>query len=160
MMMMMMAVVSSLCICALFQTKKPQPGKLGVFSQTHYYLALYRFKAVEKDDLDLQWVNSDSRCLESHSHISLLYPLPQLLHLSSPPLSLTLVLPVGHIVAFVCSCLYPQASFHLCLPLCTVCSDWICEMKNILNSVKKKQKNKSTSERGKNMVGNPKESIN
>ncbi|XP_041946045.1 SH3 and cysteine-rich domain-containing protein 3-like isoform X2 [Alosa alosa] len=35
------------------KTKKPQPGKLGVFSHTHYYLALYRFKAVEKDDLDL-----------------------------------------------------------------------------------------------------------
>uniref|UniRef100_A0A8C9VPN3 SH3 and cysteine rich domain 3 n=1 Tax=Scleropages formosus TaxID=113540 RepID=A0A8C9VPN3_SCLFO len=33
--------------------KKPQPGKLGVFSQSHYYLALYRFKAIEKDDLDL-----------------------------------------------------------------------------------------------------------
>lgn len=35
------------------KNKKPQPGKLGVFSQSHYYLALYRFKAVEKDDLDL-----------------------------------------------------------------------------------------------------------
>ncbi|XP_062328440.1 SH3 and cysteine-rich domain-containing protein 3-like isoform X2 [Osmerus eperlanus] len=35
------------------KSKKPQPGKLGVFSQSHYYLALYRFKAVEKDDLDL-----------------------------------------------------------------------------------------------------------
>uniref|UniRef100_A0A667XJ06 SH3 and cysteine rich domain 3 n=1 Tax=Myripristis murdjan TaxID=586833 RepID=A0A667XJ06_9TELE len=33
--------------------KKPQPGKIGVFSQSHYYLALYRFKAIEKDDLDL-----------------------------------------------------------------------------------------------------------
>ncbi|XP_041744987.1 SH3 and cysteine-rich domain-containing protein 3-like [Coregonus clupeaformis] len=34
--------------------KKPQPGgKLGVFSQYHYYLALYHVKAVEKDDLDL-----------------------------------------------------------------------------------------------------------
>uniref|UniRef100_A0A8B9RG43 SH3 and cysteine rich domain 3 n=1 Tax=Astyanax mexicanus TaxID=7994 RepID=A0A8B9RG43_ASTMX len=33
--------------------KKPVPGKLGVFSQSHYYLALYRFKAIEKDDLDL-----------------------------------------------------------------------------------------------------------
>uniref|UniRef100_A0A8B9KWW3 SH3 and cysteine rich domain 3 n=1 Tax=Astyanax mexicanus TaxID=7994 RepID=A0A8B9KWW3_ASTMX len=31
----------------------PVPGKLGVFSQSHYYLALYRFKAIEKDDLDL-----------------------------------------------------------------------------------------------------------
>ena len=36
------------------QSKKPQPGKMGVFSQSHYYLALYRFKAIEKDDLDLQ----------------------------------------------------------------------------------------------------------
>ncbi|KAG9340637.1 hypothetical protein JZ751_021193, partial [Albula glossodonta] len=27
------------------KNKKPQPGKLGVFSQSHYYLALYRFKA-------------------------------------------------------------------------------------------------------------------
>uniref|UniRef100_A0A8C9TCI0 SH3 and cysteine-rich domain-containing protein 3 n=1 Tax=Scleropages formosus TaxID=113540 RepID=A0A8C9TCI0_SCLFO len=35
------------------KNKKPQPGKLGVFSQSHYYLALYRFKAIEKDDLDL-----------------------------------------------------------------------------------------------------------
>ncbi|KAL7833060.1 hypothetical protein SRHO_G00300780 [Serrasalmus rhombeus] len=34
--------------------KRPQPGKLGVFSQSHYYLALYRFKAIEKDDLELQ----------------------------------------------------------------------------------------------------------
>ncbi|KAK9973851.1 hypothetical protein ABG768_024552 [Culter alburnus] len=33
--------------------KKLQPGKLGVFSQSHYYLALYRFKAIEKDDLDV-----------------------------------------------------------------------------------------------------------
>ncbi|XP_029946921.1 SH3 and cysteine-rich domain-containing protein 3-like [Salarias fasciatus] len=33
--------------------KKPQPGKIGVFSQSHYYLALYRFKAIEKDDLDV-----------------------------------------------------------------------------------------------------------
>ncbi|XP_034143395.1 SH3 and cysteine-rich domain-containing protein 3 isoform X2 [Esox lucius] len=34
--------------------KKPQPGgKIGVFSQSHYHLALYRFKAMEKDDLDL-----------------------------------------------------------------------------------------------------------
>ncbi|KAG9339690.1 hypothetical protein JZ751_023336, partial [Albula glossodonta] len=32
--------------------KKPQPGKVGVFSQAHYYLALYRFRAIEKDDLD------------------------------------------------------------------------------------------------------------
>uniref|UniRef100_A0A3B5BMF8 SH3 and cysteine rich domain 3 n=1 Tax=Stegastes partitus TaxID=144197 RepID=A0A3B5BMF8_9TELE len=35
------------------KSKKPQPGKIGVFSQAHYYLALYRFKAVEKDDLDV-----------------------------------------------------------------------------------------------------------
>ncbi|XP_064856809.1 SH3 and cysteine-rich domain-containing protein 3-like [Oncorhynchus nerka] len=36
------------------KNKKPQPGeKLGVFSQSHYYLNLYRFKAVGKDDLDL-----------------------------------------------------------------------------------------------------------
>ncbi|XP_042563713.1 SH3 and cysteine-rich domain-containing protein 3 [Clupea harengus] len=35
------------------KNKKPQPGKLGVFTQSHSYLALYRFKAVEKDDLDL-----------------------------------------------------------------------------------------------------------
>ncbi|XP_059925497.1 SH3 and cysteine-rich domain-containing protein 3-like isoform X3 [Gadus macrocephalus] len=35
------------------KSKKPQPGKIGVFSQSHYYLALYRFKAIEKDDLDL-----------------------------------------------------------------------------------------------------------
>uniref|UniRef100_A0A3Q1FH63 SH3 and cysteine rich domain 3 n=1 Tax=Acanthochromis polyacanthus TaxID=80966 RepID=A0A3Q1FH63_9TELE len=34
-------------------SKKPQPGKIGVFSQSHYYLALYRFKAIEKDDLDV-----------------------------------------------------------------------------------------------------------
>lgn len=25
-------------------------------NQSHYYLALYRFKAIEKDDLDFQWV--------------------------------------------------------------------------------------------------------
>ncbi|RXM31522.1 SH3 and cysteine-rich domain-containing protein 3 [Acipenser ruthenus] len=31
--------------------KKPQPG---AFTQSHYYLALYRFKALEKDDLDFQ----------------------------------------------------------------------------------------------------------
>lgn len=36
------------------QSKKLQPGKIGVFSQSHYYLALYRFKAIEKDDLDVQ----------------------------------------------------------------------------------------------------------
>ncbi|XP_023651028.1 SH3 and cysteine-rich domain-containing protein 3 [Paramormyrops kingsleyae] len=35
------------------KNKKPQAGKLGVFSQSHYYMALYRFKAIEKDDLDL-----------------------------------------------------------------------------------------------------------
>uniref|UniRef100_A0A3B3ZVH2 SH3 domain-containing protein n=1 Tax=Periophthalmus magnuspinnatus TaxID=409849 RepID=A0A3B3ZVH2_9GOBI len=36
-----------------FSNKKVQPGKIGVFSQSHYYLALYRFKAIEKDDLDV-----------------------------------------------------------------------------------------------------------
>ncbi|XP_075880493.1 SH3 and cysteine-rich domain-containing protein 3-like isoform X2 [Nelusetta ayraudi] len=35
------------------KSKRPQPGKIGVFSQSHYYLALYRFKAIEKDDLDV-----------------------------------------------------------------------------------------------------------
>uniref|UniRef100_A0A665SY24 SH3 and cysteine rich domain 3 n=1 Tax=Echeneis naucrates TaxID=173247 RepID=A0A665SY24_ECHNA len=35
------------------KSKKLQPGKIGVFSQSHYYLALYRFKAIEKDDLDM-----------------------------------------------------------------------------------------------------------
>ncbi|XP_067229970.1 SH3 and cysteine-rich domain-containing protein 3-like [Chanodichthys erythropterus] len=35
------------------KNKKLQPGKLGVFSHSHYYLALYRFKAIEKDDLDV-----------------------------------------------------------------------------------------------------------
>uniref|UniRef100_A0A8P4GMT3 SH3 and cysteine rich domain 3 n=1 Tax=Dicentrarchus labrax TaxID=13489 RepID=A0A8P4GMT3_DICLA len=35
------------------KSKKLQPGKIGVFSQSHYYLALYRFKAIEKDDLDV-----------------------------------------------------------------------------------------------------------
>lgn len=28
----------------------------GTFSHSHYYLALYRFKAIEKDDLDFQYV--------------------------------------------------------------------------------------------------------
>uniref|UniRef100_A0A8C6T9Y6 SH3 and cysteine rich domain 3 n=1 Tax=Neogobius melanostomus TaxID=47308 RepID=A0A8C6T9Y6_9GOBI len=37
----------------LYSNKKVQPGKIGVFSQSHYYLALYRFKAIEKDDLDV-----------------------------------------------------------------------------------------------------------
>ncbi|XP_074835513.1 SH3 and cysteine-rich domain-containing protein 3 isoform X3 [Carettochelys insculpta] len=32
------------------KSKKPQPG----FLQTHYFVALYRFKALEKDDLDFQ----------------------------------------------------------------------------------------------------------
>lgn len=32
------------------QNKKLQPG----FLQTHYFVALYRFKALEKDDLDFQ----------------------------------------------------------------------------------------------------------
>ncbi|KAJ8367717.1 hypothetical protein AAFF_G00311150 [Aldrovandia affinis] len=31
---------------------KKTPGKVSVFSQAHYYLALYRFRAIEKDDLD------------------------------------------------------------------------------------------------------------
>ncbi|NXA02590.1 STAC3 protein, partial [Nesospiza acunhae] len=31
------------------QSKKPQPGG---FLQSHYFVALYRFKALEKDDLD------------------------------------------------------------------------------------------------------------
>ncbi|XP_036389643.1 SH3 and cysteine-rich domain-containing protein 3-like [Megalops cyprinoides] len=35
------------------KNKKPQPGKVGVFSQAHYYMALFRFKAIEKDDLDI-----------------------------------------------------------------------------------------------------------
>ncbi|XP_035858168.1 SH3 and cysteine-rich domain-containing protein 3 [Sander lucioperca] len=35
------------------KSKKLQSGKIGVFSQSHYYLALYRFKAIEKDDLDV-----------------------------------------------------------------------------------------------------------
>ncbi|XP_028654545.1 SH3 and cysteine-rich domain-containing protein 3 isoform X1 [Erpetoichthys calabaricus] len=34
------------------KSKKPQPGMRGGFTQSHYYLALYRFKALEKDDLD------------------------------------------------------------------------------------------------------------
>uniref|UniRef100_A0A3B4X0T8 SH3 and cysteine rich domain 3 n=1 Tax=Seriola lalandi dorsalis TaxID=1841481 RepID=A0A3B4X0T8_SERLL len=38
---------------AVERNKKLQPGKIGVFSQSHYYLALYRFKAIEKDDLDV-----------------------------------------------------------------------------------------------------------
>ncbi|XP_041095202.1 SH3 and cysteine-rich domain-containing protein 3 [Polyodon spathula] len=33
------------------KSKKVHPG---AFTQSHYYLALYRFKAVEKDDLDFQ----------------------------------------------------------------------------------------------------------
>lgn len=43
-----------LCVCLWYQSKKLHPGKIGVFSQSHYYLALYRFKAIEKDDLDVQ----------------------------------------------------------------------------------------------------------
>ncbi|KAK5872204.1 hypothetical protein PBY51_012925 [Eleginops maclovinus] len=35
------------------KNKKLNVGKIGVFSQAHYYLALYRFKAIEKDDLDV-----------------------------------------------------------------------------------------------------------
>ncbi|KAM7402383.1 hypothetical protein PAMP_017627 [Pampus punctatissimus] len=42
-----------LCVLRLLQSKRLQPGKIGVFSQSHYYLALYRFKAIEKDDLDV-----------------------------------------------------------------------------------------------------------
>lgn len=34
------------------QNKKPQPGLRGGFLQSHYFVALYRFKALEKDDLD------------------------------------------------------------------------------------------------------------
>lgn len=43
-----------MCVLCVLQSKKLQPGKIGVFSQSHYYLALYRFKAIEKDDLDVQ----------------------------------------------------------------------------------------------------------
>ncbi|XP_074709830.1 LOW QUALITY PROTEIN: SH3 and cysteine-rich domain-containing protein 3 [Strix uralensis] len=32
--------------------KKPQPGIRGGYLQSHYFVALYRFKALEKDDLD------------------------------------------------------------------------------------------------------------
>ncbi|KAK2516449.1 Stac3 [Columba guinea] len=34
------------------KNKKPQPGLRGGFLQSHYFVALYRFKALEKDDLD------------------------------------------------------------------------------------------------------------
>ncbi|NXI99804.1 STAC3 protein, partial [Psophia crepitans] len=34
------------------QNKKPQPGIRGGYLQSHYFVALYRFKALEKDDLD------------------------------------------------------------------------------------------------------------
>lgn len=54
-----LTVILSECFAfnvCVFQSKKLQPGKIGVFSQSHYYLALYHFKAVEKDDLDVQWV--------------------------------------------------------------------------------------------------------
>lgn len=34
------------------QSKKPQAGVRGGFGQSHYFVALYRFKALEKDDLD------------------------------------------------------------------------------------------------------------
>ncbi|XP_072104963.1 SH3 and cysteine-rich domain-containing protein 3 isoform X4 [Mobula birostris] len=34
------------------KNKKPQPGMRGGFTQTHYFVALYRYKAQEKDDLD------------------------------------------------------------------------------------------------------------
>ncbi|KAM3622042.1 uncharacterized protein V6R79_019725 [Siganus canaliculatus] len=36
------------------KSKKLPLGKIGVFTQSHYYLALYSFKAIEKDDLDVQ----------------------------------------------------------------------------------------------------------
>nr|XP_015199515.1 PREDICTED: SH3 and cysteine-rich domain-containing protein 3 isoform X2 [Lepisosteus oculatus] len=34
------------------KNKKSQPGMRTGFTQSHYYLAVYRFKALEKDDLD------------------------------------------------------------------------------------------------------------
>ncbi|XP_042200230.1 SH3 and cysteine-rich domain-containing protein 3 isoform X2 [Callorhinchus milii] len=34
------------------KNKKPQPGMRGGFLQTHYFVALYRYKATEKDDVD------------------------------------------------------------------------------------------------------------
>ncbi|XP_040433927.1 LOW QUALITY PROTEIN: SH3 and cysteine-rich domain-containing protein 3 [Falco naumanni] len=34
------------------KNKKPQPGMRGGYLQSHYFVALYRFKALEKDDLD------------------------------------------------------------------------------------------------------------
>ncbi|XP_025048488.1 SH3 and cysteine-rich domain-containing protein 3 [Alligator sinensis] len=34
------------------KSKKPQAGVRGGFGQSHYFVALYRFKALEKDDLD------------------------------------------------------------------------------------------------------------
>ncbi|XP_009990300.1 PREDICTED: SH3 and cysteine-rich domain-containing protein 3 [Tauraco erythrolophus] len=34
------------------KSKKPQPGIRGGYLQSHYFVALYRFKALEKDDLD------------------------------------------------------------------------------------------------------------
>ncbi|KAM6977489.1 SH3 and cysteine-rich domain-containing protein 3 [Aplochiton taeniatus] len=33
-------------------TRRKKKKEMGTFSQSHYYLALYRFKAIEKDDLD------------------------------------------------------------------------------------------------------------
>lgn len=36
----------------LSKNKKPQPGMRGGYLQSHYFVALYRFKALEKDDLD------------------------------------------------------------------------------------------------------------
>ncbi|MEE6471694.1 hypothetical protein FKM82_009341 [Ascaphus truei] len=36
------------------KNKKTQPGVRGGFMQSHYFVALYRFKALEKDDLDFQ----------------------------------------------------------------------------------------------------------
>ncbi|XP_053564155.1 SH3 and cysteine-rich domain-containing protein 3 isoform X3 [Bombina bombina] len=34
------------------KNKKTQPGVRGGFMQSHYFVALYRYKAIEKDDLD------------------------------------------------------------------------------------------------------------
>lgn len=44
------SVVTCSCILLFCHQSK------GTFSQSHYYLALYRFKAIEKDDLDFQYV--------------------------------------------------------------------------------------------------------
>ncbi|KAF4112659.1 hypothetical protein G5714_007454 [Onychostoma macrolepis] len=39
------------------------PPKLGVFSQSHYYLSLYRFRATEKDDLDVHVSVESEECV-------------------------------------------------------------------------------------------------